>query len=644
MSKVSISNKKTGDKLISSEFNHVKTVINSNADDLENNIKNTLVRFKTLSDANSKINDFEDNDVVIVTEDLSEINNGFYKKTLGAWLKESSMGGENFSPDKIFMSSESFPPGIQVTEVLVTVDNLPNNVNNIMVFVDGKLQTLYTDYTVVSEEDKIVFTNPIDELSINVFWFIDEIVYENRAPSKNSNLAVKFKGTTSLMLKWTSGGGNANQGSPDRYAIYYSRTELTEDNFLQSTRFVINLADNESYLYGDLPEFHVSGLEPNTEYYFVVVSEKFNSANVLKRSKPSNILNFRTESVFAAAPSSTLVSYQDYNIVYYQDRFQLDYDNFKEPFRYGPEKINDGKITWDNNNNLIDSSEFNIEDPDNPLGGYFDASWIGSRWQWYNYAPGKLIIALEQLSRIESVNIIFCSGVSNGEGKYGFNVYVSTDGYNFTAAATNRGIEYADLFHWQTFAIPDSIKNCKYIKIEFDTVKIQEIALLGSPLENIIPNGEKLQNSTEYYNFDRSVGSNIFLNDDIIDIHKQGSQHRIYNNWNWLIPNGEPWYPQKGKNLLGTDEIRILQEEVDALPPGAGKKIEYQFESQRVTGSIDADLTYIRDIQQQRYGVKAKGVDGEIWGNETFYCVKGSLRNFYYERDEDSILPGYTSS
>jgi len=89
-------------------------------------------------------------------------------------------------------------------------------------------------------------------------------------PSVVGDLTVESATPTSITLTWTAPGDDDSTGTASKYDIRYSRSVISELNFDTATRAT---AEPVPSAFGSTETFTVTGLEPDTKYYFAMKSE-----------------------------------------------------------------------------------------------------------------------------------------------------------------------------------------------------------------------------------------------------------------------------------------------------------------------------------------------------------------------------------
>lgn len=128
---------------------------------------------------------------------------------------------------------------------------------------------------------------------LNVF---NAMEVDSIAPAAVSDLATNLVGSYSVTLRWTATGDDGFSGNAGSYDLRYSLVPITEANFTQATA-VTGIPVPAAP--GTLESFKVSGLVPNTDYYFALRVRD----NVGNSSGLSNVVSARTK--------STVIRFQD---------------------------------------------------------------------------------------------------------------------------------------------------------------------------------------------------------------------------------------------------------------------------------------------------------------------------------------------
>ncbi|MEM3690618.1 MAG: S8 family serine peptidase, partial [Candidatus Micrarchaeia archaeon] len=90
---------------------------------------------------------------------------------------------------------------------------------------------------------------------------------DDTPPAAISDLEVAVTGVTNVTLSWTAVGDDGNEGNATYYEIRYSTSEITEENFNYATLARNTPTPGEN---GSAEEFTVTGLLPETTYYFAI--------------------------------------------------------------------------------------------------------------------------------------------------------------------------------------------------------------------------------------------------------------------------------------------------------------------------------------------------------------------------------------
>ncbi|MDD2731995.1 MAG: fibronectin type III domain-containing protein [Candidatus Pacebacteria bacterium] len=108
-------------------------------------------------------------------------------------------------------------------------------------------------------------------------------------PSQITNLSYSNITQNSLTLTWTAPGDDGNTGTASIYDIRYSSSPITSSNFNSAIELLneptpLTAGTNQSYL--------VTGLNPNTSYYFAMITKDENNNSSLL----SNVISLTTQS------------------------------------------------------------------------------------------------------------------------------------------------------------------------------------------------------------------------------------------------------------------------------------------------------------------------------------------------------------
>ena len=115
-------------------------------------------------------------------------------------------------------------------------------------------------------------------------------------PAAVSDLATNLVGAYSVTLRWTATGDDGFSGNAGSYDLRYSLNPINDTNFAQATAAIGTPVPSAP---GTLESFKVSGLVPNTDYYFALRVRD----NVGNFSGLSNVVSARTK--------TTLIRFQD---------------------------------------------------------------------------------------------------------------------------------------------------------------------------------------------------------------------------------------------------------------------------------------------------------------------------------------------
>ncbi len=103
--------------------------------------------------------------------------------------------------------------------------------------------------------------NQVDDFTIT--WLSGD----NVPPAATTDLHASDSSAASVTLAWTAPGDNDFEGRPDRLEIRYATTLITTNNFSSAT-LAANLPSPAEG--GESQQFVVTGLNPNTQYYFAL--------------------------------------------------------------------------------------------------------------------------------------------------------------------------------------------------------------------------------------------------------------------------------------------------------------------------------------------------------------------------------------
>ena len=537
---------------------------------------------------------------VTVYNDPVEANNGTYvlksntgKNNIANWARVADSDTieplvaqqvQSFieTPVRTFVAGQDFS-SLTGDQVTVTEDLIPANHRNVLVYVNGSLRQLGAHYSI--NQNTITFANSLSNASVSVIWFVSEEDFTNRPPSANSNLVVNLRGTRSMQIGWVSGGGFSVSGKATRYVLYYSLSQITQQNYKSARSKIINfdvMGNN-----GDVMSAIVSGFEPRTTYFLAITSERIDG-NVVRESAISNVIQATTKSEFAPVPNSTLLPVLPYNIIDWHRRFNR----------------NPTTNAWHNTSKNAFDGDIVIDSLGNPssdssIGGFFQASSTGFR-PWSNFRPLRLVADLAEPCRVDRV-YLHIGGLMND-----ITLHVSLDGWNWSQFATIDTVPWGDRNRFLRFDVPTSMREARYVMVMHQPGTINEVVIMGSRLSDSMPSGTKLLSQSRQLPINEAFASNVFLNDWIEDWMKFGAINRIYSNWSWYIPQATAFSPF----------MRLTPEDAALVPDGQGVPITYLFEGNRVHGNTDARLTLVKQLNAQYYGITE---------TVAFLCVKSLI-------------------
>jgi len=88
-------------------------------------------------------------------------------------------------------------------------------------------------------------------------------------PAKVNDLSILDVGATTITLKWTAPGDDANEGTASGYDIRYATALINENNFFEATQVT---GEPIPAAAGTQETFMITGLQPNTAYFFAIKS------------------------------------------------------------------------------------------------------------------------------------------------------------------------------------------------------------------------------------------------------------------------------------------------------------------------------------------------------------------------------------
>ncbi len=110
---------------------------------------------------------------------------------------------------------------------------------------------------------------------------------DNIPPASVTDLIISENTTSSVTLTWTAPGNDANVGTASKYDIRYSTSNITEANWAAATQCT---GEPEPQPAGSSENFPVTGLTPDTKYYFAIKT----ADEVPNWSGLSNVVNGTT--------------------------------------------------------------------------------------------------------------------------------------------------------------------------------------------------------------------------------------------------------------------------------------------------------------------------------------------------------------
>lgn len=116
-----------------------------------------------------------------------------------------------------------------------------------------------------------------------------------------ANVNAYAQGDVSVTLTWTAPGDDGSSGTATSYDVRYSTSAITEANWGSATQAS---GEPSPHAAGTDESFTVTGLDPNTTYYFAIKT----SDEVGNTSAISNIANITTDDTVAPAAITDLAA------------------------------------------------------------------------------------------------------------------------------------------------------------------------------------------------------------------------------------------------------------------------------------------------------------------------------------------------
>jgi len=123
----------------------------------------------------------------------------------------------------------------------------------------------YTWSQAYSGDIRLKVTDDLDTTAVDVTTA--NISVDSTAPDAVTNLATGSPTINSLTLTWTSPGDDGSTGTATQYDIRYSTSAINEGNWASATQAT---GEPTPQIAGSSESFVVSGLAPNTTYYFAL--------------------------------------------------------------------------------------------------------------------------------------------------------------------------------------------------------------------------------------------------------------------------------------------------------------------------------------------------------------------------------------
>lgn len=479
-----------------------------------------------------------------------------------------------------FSAREDFPLFAGDT-IYITDKSLPTIINNIFVYVDGVLLRPSTDYTVSG--DIITLSEELIEKDVSVVWFLNRNEYYMRPPSKIFDLHTILISNRVVMLEFSAGGAFGNQGTCEKYIVYYSKLAITQLNYKSAKSVEIT---SGIPTYGVPVICNVSRLEPGSIYHFVVVGVRQGA-----ESEISNVVVTKTiDTNIATSTPQPIKIYGEQVIDHIKAVTKItdNVDSLKE-HPYGNYYL--APYAFDAN---IIGNNGQIHPSTNTGDLYYRFSYMGWKSTWPDFKPYQIVINLEDTIDVTSVFVHYSKGDR-------INIYTSILGSNFTLAGYTGG--YAGLNKWNEVLIPDGLRRSRYIMISFgdgavnpDTI-INEIALFGRRSSNSLPKGIKNKYSKKPPRWEYFAGTCAFFFDTVTDINLFGLRNRYYTQW--------PWF-------LTIERLAAINTRLYGDTSG-DSQVSYSFSNSRSLGNLDSKLSLLKQSQLSYYG------NSDV---QTYICIK----------------------
>lgn len=238
-----------------------------------------------LHDADEGFGAPENYDMAFVSIDLSDytdVNLEYY------WQSDDVDAGEGlrvaYSTDTINGTDGTWT---QIAEYLNPTDDVWNQATYVLDDVDAVSTFVlrFSSYSNANQENMYV-----DDIKLTGIYTPDLV-----SPSAISDLALSGATGSSIDLDWTATGDDAGVGTATSYDIRYSTSTITELNWASATEVT---GEPNPSVSGSAESMTVSGLSPNTLYYFAIkaIDGALNSSSI------SNVPSLST-----TAPSPTII-------------------------------------------------------------------------------------------------------------------------------------------------------------------------------------------------------------------------------------------------------------------------------------------------------------------------------------------------
>ena len=120
-----------------------------------------------------------------------------------------------------------------------------------------------TYYFAIKAADEVPNWSPLSNIAVQT------TSDENTPPVAVANLAVQSAASTSITITWTAPGDDGSVGTASTYDIRYATTAITAANWSSATQVS---GEPSPQTAGATESFEITGLDPNTTYYFCLIT------------------------------------------------------------------------------------------------------------------------------------------------------------------------------------------------------------------------------------------------------------------------------------------------------------------------------------------------------------------------------------